>query len=363
MKRKTISILLLLFAFVQLSGCSIAPYKTVDISKDPRAVQMEFTSIEEVKRIIPNAKFERKDNDIIFIHNTNSSEFQTSIKNIDLGNEKEVTVKYYRNFLNEAPNVSIILELPNGKKYPAWLDTGFPVNILLTSDIALETKFEIFPFTGGTFQGICQIPEFNIGDMKTEDALSYYYEQQWQLRVLNIPIYSHPNIILGIEFIDSFDYVLFDNVSEQVTFSKNGAFEPDSKDSWQSYPFEIKPDSLSNNRIMVQMPVNGQVYELFFDTCGDEPGLDLNKSDWENISKDLTVKKIKRTNIYNWQSGKITCQKATISELIIAGKTFKNADVLIKTDDTNRLSMLSLGYFQDTTVVLDFVNNLLWIRS
>ena len=53
---------------------------------------------------------------------------------------------------------------------------------------------------------------------------------------------------------------------------------------------------------------------------------------------------------------------ATVSELSIGAKTINNANVSIY-DDSDGLSMLSLGYFQDTSVVLDFVNNLFWVKN
>ena len=360
MNKSVTLFLFLQVALLQLSGCSISIYPTRDISKDPKAVKMEFKNPADFKRLYPNSTLKIQDRKFIVTYNT--ADYQTSIKNIDLAGEKEVSIKYHRSFLYDAPNVSVMVEFPNGNKYPAYVDTGFPVNILLTSDVVLDNKFEIHPITGCTFQGICKIPELNIGKIKVKDSLVFYYEQQWQLRVLNIPICKHPNIILGIEFIKSFDYVLFDNVSQEVVFSKDKIFTPDNPDSWQSYPFDIKADSNSNDRIMVQMPINGKVHELFFDTCGDKPGLLLSQNDWDVISKDLKFKNLRKSHYLAWQSGRIPCRKATISELSIGERKFKNAKVVIS-NDADRLSLLSLGYFQDTTVVLDYVNNLMWIKK
>ncbi len=353
--------LFLQLALLQLSGCSIAPHPTADISKNPKAVQMKFKSLADFKRLFPDAKF-KHEGENAYTAIFNPAGYQTNIKNINPGDEKEVSVKYYRNFLHKAPNVSVLVEFPNGDKYPAYLDTGFPVSIMLTSDIVLDNKFEILPIKGDTFQGICRIPELKVGKIKVEDALVFYYERQWQLRVLNIPIYSHPNIILGIDFIKTFDYILFDNVNQEVVFSKDKIFSPDNPDSWLSYPFEIKPDSIENNRIMVKIPINGREYELFFDTCGYRPGLHLNQIDWETLSKNVTFKNLHKTYGDSWQAGRVQFQKATVSELSIGEKKLKNVDVNIS-DESEKLSMFSLGYYQDTVVVLDFVNKLFWIKS
>ena len=354
--------LFLQVALLHLSGCSLAPHTTADISKNPKAIHIETKSLEDIQGLYSDVqiKFDPNSSNSCLVWNLGN--YITKIPNIDTGDKKEVSLKYYRSLVHSAPNVSVMVEFPNGRKYPAMLDTGFPVSMLLTSDVVLDNKFKIHPITGNTFQGICRIPEMNIGNIKIENAQVFYYEQQWQLRVLNIPIYSHPNIILGIEFIKAFDYVLFDNVSQKVTFSKDNIFTPDESESWQSFLFEIKPDSNKNDRIMVQIPVNGHKYELFFDTCGDKPGFSLNQNDWDTISQSLTFKNLHKSYYDSWQSGRLPCRKATVSKLSIGEKKLKNVDVLIE-DEQDKLSMLSLGYFQDTTVVLDFVNNLLWIKK
>ena len=211
-------------------------------------------------------------------------------------------------------------------------------------------------------QGVCYIPELNIGSALIKDAMGYDWEQQWQYRFMNVPVDKYSEIILGLQFITTFDYVLFDNVNQEVIFSKEGAFVTDNPDLWQSFPFSIKPDSIRNERIMVQMPINGQEYELFFDSCGSAPGLDLSKSDWQTIKPDLTVKQLRNTHRYSYQYGRFSCQEATVSELTIGEKTLKDVEIVIR-EDPKKLSMLSLGYFQDTVVVLDFVNNLMWIKN
>jgi len=362
MKRNLLIVLLLLSVLIQLSGCSLAPHKTADISKNPKAIHIETKGLEDIQGLYSNVQ-------TLIDPNTGNrgiawdlSSYMTEIRNIEIGDNKEVTMKYYRNFVHSAPNVSVMVEFANGRKYPAALDTGFSVNILLTSDIVLDNKFKIHPLTGDTFQGICRIPEMNVGDIKLEGIQACYYEQQWQLRVLNIPIYSHPYIILGLDFIKAFDYVLFDNVTQKVTFSKDNTFIPDESESWYSYPFAIKSDPNKNNRIMVQIPINGQPHELLFDTCGFKPGLSFQKTDWDTFSKEVTFRNLHKSYYDSWQFGRLPCWKATISELSIGEKKLKNVDVHI-VDSEDKLSILSLDYYQDTSIVLDFVNNLFWIKS
>ena len=237
------------------------------------------------------------------------------------------------------------------------LDTGDDENISLTSDIVVDNNLVIKPELGE-----CHIPLLKIGTAKIKDILGFYENYQLQYRVLNIPIYKQENIFIGLKFIRSFSYVRFDNVEQKAVFSEEEVFKPEISESWMSFPFEIKPDEYKNDRIMVQMPINGQVYEVFFDSCGVKPGLSLNKHDWQAIEPGLIVKEIHKSHYFNYQSGRLPCQIAAISEFSIGEKKLKNTKIIIK-ENPNELSMLSLGYFQDTSVVLDFVNNLLWIKK
>lgn len=363
MKRYVLIPLLLQFVLMQLSGCSFAPYATVNISKNPALTHLDdFQSIKDVKRIFSNVEIEESVSDT----NTviwKASNLKSGIGNIEIGPNKTFTIKYHRCLLHQAPNVRIPVKFPNGLKYSAYLDTGFNGYVALTSDIVLDNKLAILP-VGPNLQsnasGICYIPALNIGPAQIKDTLGFYTEQQWQFRIMNVLIYKQTDIILGREFIKSFDYVLFDNVNQEVVFSKDGAFEPDNPQLWTSYTFLEDPNR--GNTIMVKMPIAGQVFEVAFDSCGEKPGLELNKSQWNTIKPNLSVKRLRKSHYYSYQAGRMSCQEATVSEISVGEKIIKNADVDI-IDDPESLSIISLGYFQQTSVILDYVNNLMWIKK
>jgi len=153
---------------------------------------------------------------------------------------------------------------------------------------------------------------------------------------------------------------MFDNVRKEAVFSKEGAFTPDNPQLWTSYPFFEDPNA--DNTIMVKIPIAGQTFDVAFDSCGAKPGLELNKKHWQAIEKDLNVKRLVNTHITVFQGNRWPCKKSTVSKISIGEKTIKNADVNIF-DEPDRLSIFSLGYFQDTVVVLDFVNNLFWVKK
>ena len=346
MKRFVLVFLLLQFVLVQLAGCSIAPYPTGDISKNPSLAHFDMNNL-------PFAvKIEHQQDE--------GKKIMRAIPKYELGANKTFSIKYHRSLIYSAPNVNIFVEFPNGRKYAAYLDTGGPGVALLTSDIVLDNRYAIMPVDSNSNVGICHIPELNIGSARIRDVMGYYEKQQWQLRILNIPVYKHSAVILGRSFIKSFDYVLFDNVKKEAVFSKEGAFKPDNPQVWTSYPFTEEPNP--GDTIMVKLPIAGQVFDVAFDSCGGKPGLELNKNCWNTIKPKLSVKRLRKSHYYRWQAGRISCQKATVSEISVGEKIIKNADITID-DVPDNLSILGLGYFQDTVVVLDYVNKLMWIKK
>ena len=161
MNRIIIFFLFLQVTLIQLSGCSIARYPTEDISKNPKAIHMEFKGIEDFKKIFNDVNTEPiPGKNAVTIKWSGINKFNK----IEFDTNKTSSIKYHRNIIYQAPHVNIKLELPNGRKHPVFFDTGFNGTILFSSDIALENKLEIYP-SGSMLQtrtsGICIIPELN----------------------------------------------------------------------------------------------------------------------------------------------------------------------------------------------------------
>jgi hypothetical protein len=199
-----------------------------------------------------------------------------------------------------------------------------------------------------------------MGPAQIRDTIAFYDEQQWQLRILDIPIYKLASVILGRDFIRSFDYVMFDNVRKEAVFSKEGAFVPDDPQLWSSYPFFEDPNG--GKTIVVRIPIAGKVLDIAFDSCSGWPGLCIQKNHWKAIEQDLSFELHGKVDRTTFQGMKFHSQKARISKLAVGEKVLGDVEVHIS-DDSGAYSVMSLGYFQDTTVVLDYVNHLFWIRK
>ena len=288
---------------------------------------------------------------------------KTKNTRFEFGNDKTFSVKYHRSIIYDASQATIPVEFSNGRKYIAYLDTGGPGYAILSSDIVIDNRFPIWPAfysDGNSSMGICYIPELKVGTAKIENIIAPYDEYQWQFRIIGIPFYKQQTVILGRDFIKSFDYVMFDNVQSKVVFSKEKAFLPDNPQRWSFYPFI--EDSNGGNTIVVKIPLAGKVLDIAFDSCWGKPGLFINKKHWEAIKQDLSFKLQGKINGTTYQGMKLPGRKATISSLSIGEKTLKNVEVHIS-DDPDGYSVIGLDYFQDTIVVLDYVNNLFWIKK
>ena len=193
MKRFLPIALLSLSTLIQLSGCSINIYPIDDITKNPSIVLADvnkppFAGVRLIDR-----------NDV----NGNGSVItETRIQHvpkIELGTNTTFSMKYHRSLLHKAPNVGVPVEFPNGNKYIAVLDTGFNGTFYLTSDVVLDNELAIRPLFRG-FVGIFHVPDLIIGSAKIPNAFGDYTGQQWQFRILNIPVYKEHIVLIGLKF-------------------------------------------------------------------------------------------------------------------------------------------------------------------
>jgi len=273
-------------------------------------------------------------------------------------------VNYYSH--GKPTTVHIPVEVGRGHTYKANVDTGFGGACLFTGDIVLKEKFSIIPRgTHGRrslFQGICLIPSFRVGAFYTEDAPCYYAEQQWQKRFMGMPISKRSDILIGIDFLKCFKYVAFDGVHQRVQFSHSKSFRPSEPlhgGEWIALPMRLDHPESFNERILVDIPVVGQYLTVMFDSGGTEPGLRLHPNDWRTIFPYVGVRHYKTVTVNYWQWGRRRCKRAMLEPFEMAGMVMRDKEV----DIYDRVSMMSLVYFHDTTVVIDFENSLLWIRK
>jgi len=298
------------------------------------------------------------------------TDYQANYSGFSIELDQPCRVKYYRTFgFIGYQNIWVTGQLPNGNRYPVLIDSGFH-SYLETNDIViLENDLAIYPLemqnsSKGTFDGVCHLPEFHIGEMKLINPPCEYSTLHWERRLLGLPLRKEKNFFLGLKLLGIFQYVLLDGVEKEVEFSLNNPFEPDKPEEWTTYDFVIKEDEYGTERMMIDIPIAGNSMPLFFDT-GSGAGLLLSAERWEAISDKVIVKKFKNSKKNNSWIGWFKCRKAIVSKLDILGRTIKNAEVLILPENSplKVKGLLGMEYFQDTVMVLDFERKLLWIKA
>ena len=349
MRKIVLSILLGLFLCL-LPGCSIGLARTDDPAKE----------LQHARYLDPNngpVKISTSKED------PNKVEFHFSKWDVDLAKPCKVECqKFYFDWLNM---IVVPGALPNGKIYSIWLDTGYPGSALTNGLTILENDLAIHPLgqesRTSTYVGFCYLPSLKIGQVIITNPPCRYIQQQWEVRVLNLPVWQQKGVLIGLGLMKHFGYILFDNVRKEVEFAPaDFFFQTDESGSWENYSFEIK-----NEKIVVSMLIENKNFPVAFDTCGSY-GMVVNFDTWEKLAKNIKNTKVKKSKFYSGFLGELPCYKARIKKLKIGNRVVKNAEVIILPEDSPYFSTgitLSMKYFKNTVVVLDFERNLMWVKN
>ncbi len=170
---------------------------------------------------------------------------------------------------------------------------------------------------------------------------------------------------LGLGLMREFSYILIDNVNREVEFATNNSFNPQDSNQWHQYPMTIEHDEKHNARLIVDIAIAGQPHHIEFDT-GAAPGLILTESIWAKFSSDLQIRHQKKDRLATPLSGWLPCRKITVEQLAMGNISLNDAMIHVIADDNpfgQDEFTLGIGFFRKTVIVLDFEQNLLWIRN
>jgi hypothetical protein len=259
-------------------------------------------------------------------------------------------------------------QLPAGKECRVLVDTGFPFAFSVTGDIVLENRLPILPVhgMGKPWGGLCVLPSVRIGDMKICNAACAYEEQYWVVKGFARRTYTVREITIGLMVLQRFDYILCDNVTQEVEFSPPGtSFEPEDWDGWSRYRMLIEPDEQNVPRLMVDMPIGGQVRHIMLDT-GSPGQLHVSSAVWETLSTTLDTGLPKAVQYALWGHRPVPCQRFRARELSVGNKTIKNAEAFVLPDGGPtgaHFAMVGMGCFENDIIVFDFRRGFLWVKD
>ncbi len=348
--RKLLSIILLLLGLGITHGCSVR-LATMSI-EDERLRSLPHRDFSEMPLKITTSKEDPNKTTIRPVNN--------SI--IELPNV--CRMKYQSFYFNYIGLVAVTGTLPNDKRYTVFLDTGHPGYVITNSLTVLENNLAICPLAESTvhssYRGFCELPSLQLGQAVITDPPCVYLQQQWEVRLLGLPIWQQRGFLLGLSLLKDFSYIEFDNIKKEVELSVAKAFESDKSELWDSYPLEIK-----NGRLMVKMPVEGHTFNLMFDSCG-RYGMVVGQDFFEKLPLEVSSEKIRDSKFQSGFLGELPCQRTKIKELNIGNVTVNSAEILILPEDSPYVEApisISMKFFKKTIVVLDFKSGLMWIKK
>jgi hypothetical protein len=290
---------------------------------------------------------------------------------------KPCRVKYHR--LYATSHFMVVEGRVNGdggRKYPVVLDTGASQSIFVKDTHVLDNKLPIYPMQtnkaglNGFSLGLCHLPELQIGNVALVDWPCLYLERHTKPELFGLSIaqddIKDDSIIVGLPVLQEFKYVLFDNIRKEVEFSYNELFEPGETGLWEQYPLSIEEDFRGNAFLFVSVPICGEEIELQLDT-GSGRGLAIREELWEKMCKKVQNVKLKDGRDLYPYIGLLPCKRGVIREVEMGKRTVENAEVSVFPNDSPLVKdcqgLLGMQCFQDTVMVLDFENKLMWVKN
>lgn len=279
---------------------------------------------------------------------------------------RTLTAKYRGLDFHLFSRVAVRVQLGDGHKYWALMDTGFPESLYVNDMVVRDCDLAVFPVGEHPEtkcpQGICEIPVLRIGQAAVVNPPCWYEQRHWQFRVLGQPLYRDRTVLIGLWFMRTFPYILFDNVRREAVFGLYDAYEPSDPSEWVSVPFVLE-EVEGCLRMMVDVSLGGRKTPVEFDTGGARPGLVLHDRIWQELGGAVGT----RTRHASYQFGWLPCYRVVVPELRIGSLVLRNRKANVLTQESPFLEcfdgLLSLEYFKKTSVVLDFRRNLIWIRK
>jgi hypothetical protein len=301
---------------------------------------------------------------IFSVNPVNSSKIDGNIEQ-----KSPIRIKYHPSyFVNRW--MAVEGSLAGGRKYPVILDTGASVALFVNDIHIMENKLTIYPLNRSSDDsigwGMCQVPELHIGQLTLTNWPCHYREQHTEFQLLGIPFDKSKAVIAGLAALRRFKYVAFDSIEKEVELSANETFKPKQPELWTQYPFSIEEDLGGNVFLLIKIPIAGKEVELQLDT-GSGRGLAINQELWEQIRKEIRHVRLRKGRDLYPYIGLLSCIHGVIPELEVGNRTVKNAKISVFPNDSPIMEqcsgMLGMQYFENTVMVLDFEQDLMWLKN
>lgn len=257
------------------------------------------------------------------------------------------------------------------KKYPVVLDTGASQGVFVNDIHVFENKLPIYPVkltesnSKDCSLGLCYVPELRIGQLALTSFQCWYLQRHLELEFFGLPIAKDDSIIVGLTALREFNCIVVDGMNREVEFIRDHVFEPGQESLWSKYPLSIE-EECGNAFLFVLIPVAGELLKVQFDT-GSGNGLAISEELWEKISHRIQNTTLKDGSDLYPYIGRLPCKKGVIEHLQVGDRLIPNANISVFPAGSPLLrdcdAILGMQFFQDSVIVIDFRNLILWIKN
>jgi len=359
-------LLLVLSACLWLgAGCCYRPVNTADVLIDPGVRRIDPSDGPFVVEVEPRGVQDGSEPQTV-----HAIKWKPTRVRLDLAEGRTFSLRYRASHFRLSSHPAVDVEMPGGNRYAALLDTGYSGAVYVNDLVVRESDLAVFPLGNhsetGCATGCCEIPVMKLGAAEIHNPRCVYDQRHWQLRVLGLPLYRRKMVLLGLDLMRHFAYILFNNAQREVVFSPFDSFDPGDGAAWVSHPFALERVD-GELRLMTDISIGRGDVHVEFDTGGGKPGLLLRQDTWQKISADAGArggsKKLQQSYQYGWN----WCRQYVLPNVQLGPLTLKDIKTNVLPDDS-RLGqdyegILSLHCFRKTAVVLDFKKSLLWMRK
>lgn len=266
-------------------------------------------------------------------------------------------------------NPQVMGRLKSGHEYRIVIDSGNCASACMVTDtVVLENQLEIYPVKGlgKMVGGLCHLCRLSIGEMTIVHPYSTYLTAHYEQSLLGRTTWVEKQILLGLPLMRSFSYILIDNVAGEIefAFAIENTFEPTDADNWSQYAMVVENHPGRKEILMVDVPIGGSVQHMHLDT-GLGSALVMTEKLWEKFGNDVITVHEKESFLWTPQFGKLPSRQIITENFTIGDNTIERLVIDVTGNENPFGEGITLGYgaFKKTVFVLDFAQNILWIKK
>lgn len=290
---------------------------------------------------------------------------------VDFDDQKQ-SIPYWR-WQSWLLNSATVRGQLNGRTYPVIFDTGNNLGVLIEDIQINRHDLQVFFFNSENKHdsgGLAIVKSLKVGPLEFENYPCSFLNCHAEHRLLGlVPIHRFQWIVMPTDIISCFSYLEYNQIDKELYISPEQPFTPDAVSEWISYPFEI-----NKKRLLLKIAIEGYQAILFLDT-GADYALELNQTIVERLCEkcpDFQKARQHKTYLYTpYAGGKTKAKKLTIKNLQFADSCLRKIEIIYKTESSPKTPFphgdtdgtIGLGLFKKTIMVLDFKNNLMWVKK